>query len=553
MEKQIKKRAGKRKYWLVGGAVVLVIAVLLGVVAHYLDSWAAAKLKKQVSTKSGGLYALQLGAVDISLLAGSAALDRLELTPDSAVWHQLQKKNPAKAPASISRLKAERVTVQGISFVKLLMGGPLGVHTVELQKPELWVRQMKKDTASKPLHQKLGPQFQQMTIQEIKVSEGVFHLFSEKQPQNSLLSLQDIELRAHGTRLDSTSYHDNARAFYSEYVTFSAKGGTFNLPGGDYRVKGGTISFSTQDRKAGLQNVCLIPLRSAAEMSSRAGEAVTRFRVQVPEVRMRKLDFANLFRHSNLYMETLQVLKPTVQTFKDGKNFPTKGQGYLPHDLVQQLPFGLNVRTAEVKDLYVRYEELSEKAFRTGYVTGSDIDFTITNLTNDQDLISHKTPAILKAKGFIMGKALLQATVRLPLLDPNGYHSIEGTIGRGNPAILNPVIEPSMFVRVKSGYVQRGAFRVELNKTSAKGFLQLQYDDFKVDLLNKSPERKQSLGRKLKSVLADKLVLKSDSEQNGKAPRQGSIQVQRRTERSFLTYWKDCLANGVLSVIGAPM
>jgi hypothetical protein len=143
--------------------------------------------------------------------------------------------------------------------------------------------------------------------------------------------------------------------------------------------------------------------------------------------------------------------------------------------------------------------------------------------------------------------------VRLPLLDPNGYHSMEGTIGKGYPAILNPMVEPSMFVRVKSGLLQKGAFKVELTKNSAQGSMLLQYDDFKIDLLSKDEEMKKTLGSKLKSLVANKLVLKSESEEDGKAPRSGKIAVKRRVERSFLTYWKDCLANGVLSIIGAPM
>ncbi|WP_207432093.1 hypothetical protein [Sabulibacter ruber] len=553
VEQAPKKSSRRKKYWLTGGAVVATILVLFWVAASNLDAWAEKKLTEQVSTKSKGVYSLQMKELDITLLAGSAALEAVELIPNDSVWQQLQRKSPGQAPANTFQVKAGRVKVQGISFMKLLFGGPLSVHTLQLDEPEVLLRQMKQDTSSQPLHKKVGEQFKGLAVQEIKIRNGGFRYRPKNNHKADLFTLAGVDIQANGVKLDSASYEDKSRAYYSKAITFTAKEGTFHFPDGNYQLKGKVAKVSTQEKEAVLENVRLIPLRSASEMSRKAKMAVTRFKVQVPAITMKNIDFSNAFRNSALYMSTLVLQKPRVSAFKDGKNFPAKGNGYLPHDLIRQVSFGLNVRRAQVTDMYVHYEQLAEKAFRTGYVTGSNIDLTLTNLTNDRTLVSHKNPAVLKARGLVMGKAVMEATVRLALLDPSGYHSIEGTIGKGNPAILNPIIEPSMFVRVKSGYLQKGSFRLELTKASASGSMQLQYDDFKVDLLNKSEDRKQSLGNKIKSLAANKLVLKSESEKDGKAPREGDIKVKRRAERSFLTYWKDCLANGVLSVIGAPM
>ncbi|GGK56438.1 hypothetical protein ACD591_14805 [Rufibacter glacialis] len=553
MEEEVTRVSRKKKYLAVGGAVLLTVLVLLLVALQRLDAWAEQKLKKQVATQSKGLYSLTLAKVDISLLAGSVSLDSLRLAPNDTVWKQLQQKTPAQAPASLSEVAAAKVQVRGIPFLKILFGGDIQVSALHLHSPDWTLRQMKKDTTSQPLHETLGEKFRKLAIREIKIEKGGFRFKNNPDTKTALYWVKGVEVLAKGVRLDSSSYHDPSRAFYSQEISASLQEASFFLPGGDYQVKSGPVKASTEKKELAFARLRLLPLRSAGEMSRKAGQAVTRFRVQVPEVRLGQVEFGTMFRHSNVVIGSLVAQKPQVNAYKDSKHYRTKGKGLMPHDVVQQLPFGLNVRTAKVRDMYVRYEELSEKAFKTGYVTGSNIDLTLTNLTNDKNLISAKRPAILKGSGYLMGKALMQATVRLALLDPNGYHSIEGTIGKGYPAILNPMVEPSMFVRVKSGFLQRGSFKVELTKTSATGHMQLQYDDFKIDLLNKEKEEKQSLGNKIKSLVANKLVLKSESEEDGKAPREGAIQVKRRPERSFLTYWKDCLANGVLSIIGAPM
>jgi hypothetical protein len=553
VEQKAKHISKKRKYLVIGGSILLVILVTLLIVSRNLNTWAEQKLKKQISTQSKGLYSLQMSRLNVSLLAGSATLDSLKLTPHDSIWKQMQQSNPDQAPATISDVKAAKVQVRGISYLKLLFGGPLSLSSIQLNRPEWILQQMKKDTSSQRLHETLGKQFQKMGINDISIQEGTFRFRNKPQSKAELFSVSGVEVQAKGVKLDSASFQDPNRAFYSESIKASVKEASFSLPDGNYKIKSGPLKASTEDRSMSFTQLRLIPLLSAAEMSRKAGEAVTRFYVQVPGLRLDKVDFGTFSRNSNIYIGSLVAQKPTVNAFKDGKNFPTKGTGIMPHDMIQKLTLGVNIRTAKVRNMYVRYEELAEKAFRTGYVTGSNIDLTLTNLTNDKNLISRKNPAVLKGNGLIMGKAPMQATVRLALLDPNGYHSMEGSIGKGYPAILNPIVEPTMFVSVKSGVLQSGSFKVELTKASAKGSMQLQYDDFKIDLLNKDKEKKQSLGNKLKSLVADKLVLKSDSEKNGKAPSQGTIQVKRRSERSFLTYWKDCLANGVLTIIGAPM
>ncbi|WP_210486137.1 hypothetical protein [Rufibacter aurantiacus] len=554
VEQTAKNRSNRKKYLVGGASVLLVVMVLLLVVSHNLNSWAEEKLQKQITTQSKGLYSLQLAKLEVSLLAGSARLDSLRLVPHEAVWKQLQKSSPAQAPASISDLTAHRVQVQGISYIKLLFGGAFSLSSIQLDQPQWVLRQMKEDTTSQPLHETVGEQFRKMGINEIRVKDGAFRFKNKPGSQAELLSVSGVELEAEGIKLDSAAFQDTARAFYSKKIIAKVKEASFWLPNGNYKLKVGPLQASTQKREFTLTRLQLIPLASAAQMSRKAGAAVTRFNVQVPELRLSNVDFGTLSRNSNVYIGSLVAYKPQVNAYKDGKNYPAKGSGLMPHDLVQKLTFGVNIRTAKVRDMYVRYEELAEKAFKTGYVTGSNIDLTLTNLTNDKNLISKKHPAVLKGSGLLMGKAPMQATIRLALLDPNGYHSMEGTIGKGYPAILNPMMEPSMFVRVKSGVLQRGTFKVELTKTSAQGSMQLQYDDFKIDLLSKKEEKKkQGLGNKLKSLVANTVVLKSESEEDGKAPREGKIQVKRRSERSFLTYWKDCLANGVLSIIGAPM
>ncbi|MBA9079854.1 hypothetical protein [Rufibacter quisquiliarum] len=553
MKKSHSEPFSRKWYWWALGSILLLVLLALVAIHLYLNPWAEKKLKAQIYQKTHGVYTLYTKSVRVSLLSGSVTIDSLHLKPNLAVWRTLDKQNPAQAAASLADLHAAKLHISGLQFIQLFQEKPQTLTLVELETPVLRLTQMKQDTSPpKPLHEKWGPPFQGLKIGRIRVQNGAVSFKEKPTQKRALYSVAGLSVQGWGVEMDSAAFQDTARAFYMREFTANARETSYYLGNGNYVVKSGAIQADSKTREATLAKLQLVPLRSAAAMSKVIGEAATRLRVQIPAVRMRQVDFHTLSRSSNVHIGAVLVQEPNVSAYKNDNYLPTKKEGKLPHDFIRQLPTGVNIRKVQVKDLYVRYDEIAANAFKPGYVTGSHINFTLTNLTNDRRLMSRKTPAILKVSGLLMGKAFLQATVRLPLLDPSGYHTMQGTIGRGNPAILNPIIEPSMFVSVKSGFLQKGSFAMELTRVSASGSLQLQYDEFQISLLNEEKEKKQSLGKKLKSLVTNKIVLKSESEKDGKAPRHGEIKFQRRRERSFLTYWKDCLANGVLSVIGAP-
>src|SRR5690606_27225425 len=126
----------------------------------------------------------------------------------------------------------------------------------------------------------------------------------------------------------------------------------------------------------------------------------------------------------------------------------------LPHDIIQELKTGLTIQKIEVQGMHIRYEELAEEAREKGIITFENLYATISNVTNDKNQMSAKTPAVVEAKTKAYGKAPLAVTIRLNLLDPDGYHTIQGTAGPTDPAVLNPILEPSTFISVKEGSLQ---------------------------------------------------------------------------------------------------
>nr|WP_255594416.1 DUF748 domain-containing protein [Pontibacter sp. HSC-14F20] len=234
----------------------------------------------------------------------------------------------------------------------------------------------------------------------------------------------------------------------------------------------------------------------------------------------------------------------------DRKNFAVKGTKPLPHDIIQELKTGLTIQKIEVQGMHIRYEELAEEATEKGIITFENLYATISNVTNDKNQMSAKTPAVVEAKTKAYGKAPLAVTIRLNLLDPDGYHTIQGRAGPTDPAVLNPILEPTTFISVKEGRLQKSDFKIELYRNKASGNLNVRYQNFKVDVLTKDENKRQSFAKKLLSKVANKVVIKSDNPEKGEALRAGKIDVVRARNRSVFNYWKDCLVSGFRTAAG---
>lgn len=201
--------------------------------------------------------------------------------------------------------------------------------------------------------------------------------------------------------------------------------------------------------------------------------------------------------------------------------------------------------------MHIRYEELAPEADSIGFITFENTYATITNITNDKKLISVKKPAAIDLRTAIMGKALLKSTIRLSLLDPDGYHTITGSVGSTEAGILNAILATSTFVSIKNGFLQKCSFQIELNRNHASGTMRTSYKDFKIEMLSRNKDKRQSLGKKLLSALVNKTVVNSDNLPDAnKEFHVGKIAVTRKENRSVFSYWKDCLVSGFLSSVG---
>lgn len=550
----MRKKINIKNKWLwLGGGVVLLLLGIMVATTVFLTPWLRQKLVTTVKEQSKGMYTLRLHGFEASILRSRLAADSLELVPDYALWEKRSQEEKQALPRMLIELKAGPLLLAGINYIEMLRGKPLHLHSLKLEQPDLLLTQMRLDitTTHEPLYVSLQGIARNLMIEEIDVAKARLRFKQTRNAEAPALSLENVRLQVDDFRLDSASLHKKGRAYYARRISFASGKARYLLPNRMYRLQFSALKANTADRTLHLDSLRLVPLLSQAAMSREEARAVTLVKLDVPEVNLSGVNYYAHSRYSNLEAKEIQFKQPRLSAFLDRKNFALKGEKPLPHDLLQQVKTGFTLDTVLVEGMYVRYDELAPDASETGHITFQNLNATITNISNDKSRMSAENPAQVQLKTAMMGKANLEITIRLALLNPNGYHTIKGAIGPTDPQILNPILEPTNFVSIKSGQINHGMFDITLHRNTANGTMRLAYQNFKVAILSKQPDKRQTLGGKILSKVANAVAIKSDNTaREGEALRVGEISVTRNKNRSVFNYWKDCLLSGLLSSIG---
>ncbi|NDK54373.1 AsmA family protein [Pontibacter fetidus] len=548
-----------RKWWAWAIVVLLLLfGITIVLTKRYFTPWLKDKLETTVHAQTKGLYTLKLYGFSTSLPGARIAADSVHFIPDFTVWEKhdkaAKKGTPQKdkVPRTLLDLRTNELVISGVNFLEILQGKPLDVRLLKVQQPVLQVTEIRPDTTQQqePLHKMLQGIAKNLHINRIQLQNGTIRIKEGRKAKTDKIYAANFTIEVEDLRLDSASFYDRNRAYYAKNLALESGEVGYSLPDGTYKLQAGAVKANTADGTLNIGDFKVLPLLKYSEMARREGKAISRIKLTVPEINVSGVNYSTHSRYSNLAAKRVVIKNPSLSAYMDKKNYVQRGEKPLPHDLVQQLKTGLTIARLNVQNMQVRYEELVPEATQTGKLTIENIQASIRNISNDKNLMSGKTPAVAHVRGSINGTAPIKATIRLNLLDPGGYHTLKGSVGPANAATLNPILEPTAFISIKEGRIQKSDFSIELNRTKATGNLNLYYSNLKVDVLSKDEDKRQTFRKKILSKIANKVVLKSDNPKEGESLRPGPINVARSRKRSVISYWKDCLLSGFRSAAG---
>ncbi|WZL87771.1 hypothetical protein VS868_09120 [Salinimicrobium sp. 3283s] len=414
----------------------------------------------------------------------------------------------------------DKVKVNRLSYTEYLFNNNIEVDEFEIISPSLTF--FPKDTSAK----KSSAQ-QQVHVKNLRVKNGSF----SKQPSDTAAAtmyahiptarVEDIKsgmqlsgLKNYQLELDTLYLRMNPE-HYIDVGSVSAQNGQIDIS--DFKIR----SLFTRE-----------------EFVQRIPYEKDYVRLDVEKITLDSLNFE--MRNDSLYLRNpkMTVARAQLDIYRNKLVADYPNEKPLYSKMLREAPIFLNFEKVEVKNSEIVYEEQVEGAEKPAIVRFAAVNGEINDLHNLKEL---DTQLKITANADFMQGTPVSIDWTFPVFNPQDKFQISGNFGTLEGEALDPFLIPSLNARAR-GTVNSVYFNFYGNDDVLQGDFRMEYDEFKVELVNKEKEKKGFL-----SAIANLFV---DNEQEPDEGGGQDVRVERTKNKSFWNYaWKG-LCEGLLDAVG---
>jgi hypothetical protein len=242
-----------------------------------------------------------------------------------------------------------------------------------------------------------------------------------------------------------------------------------------------------------------------------------------------------------LAAQKIQVDSPSLEIYFSRLYKPNKKSkvGNFPNQLLQKLPFAINVPVLHINSGHFEYTEMNEVTKQEGIILFERMTGDIKNITNIDSIISTRKYCNVSLAGLYNNSAPVSATIGLRLSDSTGHFTVDGYAKNVRAQDVNRQAKALALAEVTSLQMQRIDMHIEGDERHAKGKFTMKYTDLKMSLL-KMEDGKLADQKKTLSFLANNLLLYPSNPMPNGDIRTAECYLGRDPLRGFFALiWKD--------------
>lgn len=538
--------SGKKIWWkwLLGGIGVFIL-LLAGLVIYGSARWKpllSEKIKTGIYEGSAGLYSLNFKDIHLNLLTGTASLDEVVLSPDTAVFNRL--KAAENAPIHLFQIKVKKLQINHLGLINAYFKKTIHINSIVLHQPSIdmmhyQLKKKKKDTSNKTVYQLLAKSMKSLDIDAIRILNADFDYIDGASNQ-PLHRIKKLNLNVKDLLIDSLSQFDTTRFYYTKDITFEING--YQSKDKMYLKKVDTISGSAAKRNILIKGFKMTPQHPDLEFSRMSKYGKDRYTLDFDKISFSGVDFLRLNDERTFHAQKITVgpakagiflnrEMPAPPNLDKGKNFP--------HLALRRLAIPTIIDTLKIDNIDLAYTEYNPISQERGTIFFQNMQGNVFNLTNDSLAVAKNHQAVAKLSALVMKKSKIDIKIDFSLTDPNGAFHYSGAVAAMNLRDLNPVSKPLGLIEIESGQMQKVDFNLHGNTRGVKGKVHFYYTDLKVKLLKEGEDGAAAKKQGLLSFLANNLLIIDANPTKGAAGRTANVSFERSPGASFFNLlWK---------------
>ncbi|TCD27696.1 hypothetical protein EZ456_07015 [Pedobacter psychrodurus] len=553
----------KNKIWTWIGSIFGILVLIVAFGAMFLSArWKpilTEKIKAGVYNGSHHLYRIDFKSINLNVITGSLALRDVTLTPDSAVFDSLKKKQ--LAPAHTFELKLKKLQISRVGILTAYFKKRVDVSEILLQKPSInmiFNKVVKKpDTIKdeKSLYEQISKTFKSVHVKRIKIVDADFDYINKTAAKKTKNSIKHLDITINDFLLDSLSENDTTRFYYTKDASFQIAGYKSVMKDKMYAMKVDTVKGSTASKKITVKGFKLTPLYDELTFARKYKIQKDRYNLSFDKIEFNGVDFIGLNTDQKLHAKSLRIGPATVEVFMSRESPPPgfdKGRNY-PHLALKRLNMPILMDTVKLRNVNVKYAEFNPASKKIGSVDFKAVTGNILNVTNDSLQLSKKNHALADLNTLLMGTGKLNVKIDFNLTDNNGAFTYSGSLGKFDMKNLNPLSKALGLVEIESGDIQHIDFKANGNLRSAAGSMNMLYTNLKVKLLSDNIDGEGTKTKGFLSFLANAILVKNENPQKSEALRTASMTNTRINSASFFNLmWKTVFV-GIKDIVGVSV
>lgn len=384
----------------------------------------------------------------------------------------------------------------------------------------------------------------------VKNASAVFH--SQGAADTSQLNIRNIDAVAYNFRFDSLAGQETRRLLFSDKIKVQAQDYYTTLEGKLYELHIKEIQLDSDKGLAVADSISITPIVSREEFAEYKGYETDQFTFRNRQLRVENLDYYTLLKSGSILADSLLLDGFYLLIHRDKRQpYPKDHYPKMPQDLLRNLDTRLMILGVALKDGYIGYSERAKGTREPGFIDLTDFRIVSDTITNHPELLKNGVTTNIHLQTYLMGTGNLNARFEIPLNDPLNRHYFAGTLNEMYLPDFNPILENTVFIKIRDGHASYINFAVNADKYGAEGEMEFRYSDLRVALVNRKTGKTGGLTKEIGSIIANLFVVNSSNlEENNKTLRKGKMEYERDENRSTLNYWIKTLVNGFKSSIG---
>jgi len=526
---------------------LLLLAIAFQVfIDRYLAPVIHKRLEKLIVTGSDSLYNFNVEKITVSFWSSSVAVKNLHIEVDSVRYAHREKL--ANLPAMTVAINISNGTIGGIGLLPLLFDKKINIESIMSKNANItFSRHFRKSdkkikTGDTPLWKLIQPDISSISIAKIVLDDVGITYTNADSARAFKWKFEHCSTIIDNTKVDSASSMDKERILFSKNVSIQFNDIKLQTSDGLYAIETKKLWYSSSEKIVEFEDFKFHPLAGIKAFYNKVGYDKDRFNLDLPKIRLVNFQLPQWINSNVLSIDSVNLSSPQVHVYKD-RTAPTDTRsklGNYPHQLLQKLPFTINIDQIHITDGQVLYTERSRKSGMEGKLSFQKLGGTIKNITNDVEAIEKNPNCVVDLSGLLLQRSPLHAIFTFHLNEAdNGGFEVRADISKLEASQLNAVSIPLAQASVKSLDVRDLHYYAAGNEHTATGSLRMLYKNLEIDLTKKDEDDGKIKKRKLLSFLVNNLVVYKDNPSNDKERKAAGIQTIRDPQKSFFNLiWK---------------